>query len=555
MRNIGDAFRLAVLCSATLAAYVALASQFSLSLIHADTVQQISIARNLQMGHGLSTSVVLYPGHYRFGQPPVPQVVWPPGLGVLGFVVGALEIDPAVGVFHIAVISIAVTGIVIFFTARIVAVDSGIALPFSLAWLVSYAGWEFAVRAMTEAPFILLLALSLYALARAMLTESRRHSLWWSCVSGCFAAAAITMRYAGVFFLPALFVGCFVGTVRYGWKRTIAVMSATFAVPGLVLVLLLGRNFAITGILSGGQFDPANPTPLGEVVKVLFWTIESGLAHQIGLEVTDSTRMLLLFIVGLVLLILAMGTVSCLRLVLKGSASEQRAGCSVVTAIITFAGVTLAVNFHSGLTSSSWFLTEERYFTVHWFAVLLATAICIGTLLKFRPFKKSVAFATIAACWIAFSLISIQQISANWGVWNTFPSKAVFDIVATGLQSCDTHGRSVVEHFRSEFPPSTALLTTRPHEVYLLTGIPTVGLTPSASISFDWDHERTLALADRMGASAILVFEKLKDFPILDKHSYLRGLSAGRNDQTLDLIAEVQGVRLFRILVPPARPR
>jgi hypothetical protein len=70
----GCAVCLLVLC-ATLAAV--LFPQRNAAFIFPDSVHQLSVADNVFRDHGLATSILEYPEHYRFGTVPAPQTVWP----------------------------------------------------------------------------------------------------------------------------------------------------------------------------------------------------------------------------------------------------------------------------------------------------------------------------------------------------------------------------------------------------------------------------------------------------------------------------------------------
>ncbi|MCA9008432.1 MAG: hypothetical protein KDB01_01740, partial [Planctomycetaceae bacterium] len=101
--GLSETGALAVTAIMSLAATVLLVLNFDGTWMHPDTAQALSVARNVQQGHGFRTSIIYYEEHYLLNTWPAPQTVFPIGypsmIALLGWAGVPLRSAPfAIGV-------------------------------------------------------------------------------------------------------------------------------------------------------------------------------------------------------------------------------------------------------------------------------------------------------------------------------------------------------------------------------------------------------------------------------------------------------------------------
>ena len=229
-----------------------------------DATQSISVARHLFRGEGIRTGIIYYEEQYATGQVPAPQTVFPPGYPALIALVSLIGLSVPCAASVVVSVSFAAVTVLMLLTARWLRLSLPFAIVLTLAWCGCVQCWNVTRACMSEMPFIALTLLSLYLLPkRATLNGSMPHGgegadhgggrvllLVW--LSGCAAAAAFTMRYAGVFWFITV-AGFYAVSLRerFWWNLRSALTWGS--VPIVTVTVLFWRNHQLSGEWTGGN--------------------------------------------------------------------------------------------------------------------------------------------------------------------------------------------------------------------------------------------------------------------------------------------------------------
>jgi hypothetical protein len=263
------------LAPTALAALVVAVWLFSLknvAYLDIDAAQYLSAARNFLDGYGVSSSLVYYEEQLIQGRIPAPQTVFPPGMPVVIAPLLAIDLAPGDAAHLAGVLFFCATGILIAVVLRRLGVSPLLTLAGTLIWYVQGTAWANVVIGRTETLFTLLVFL-----AAAMLLDSRER-LQRYVLAGAFAAAAVLVRYQGIFFILALGVWCawtMWRTPAEGRLRFLGRAIAVLSLPVLTTAYLIARNLVLVGTPGGGPVDTAHHLPAHglEVARSGYWAL------------------------------------------------------------------------------------------------------------------------------------------------------------------------------------------------------------------------------------------------------------------------------------------
>jgi hypothetical protein len=257
------------LCAVLLAAGVSLTRLFDTSLINPDTVQLISAARHLFAGDGLLTSIVYYESQLEFGRTPAPLTVWPPGFAVLLAGGMKLGLDPAYGAFAMCLLSHLAVSFLLYAGLRRLGVRAVIGLIAALVWALHPGAWSMVLSAYTEPLFTALTLGSCFALLES--ERDRERSVRWLISAGLLAASAVLVRYSGVLWPMAVGAWALLAALRGRSWRPIGRALVFAAAPLAATTGLFVRNYLLSGLLSGGQFDYGGAVSLTDALRRTYW--------------------------------------------------------------------------------------------------------------------------------------------------------------------------------------------------------------------------------------------------------------------------------------------
>lgn len=245
-----------------------------------DAAQYLSVARNILDGNGVASSIIFYEQQLVFGKVPVPQTVFPPGTSVVLAAFLAVGFKPLTAIMAAGILAFCATGVVLAVLLRKLGVGPLLAFLAAAIWFGQGTAWAVVMLGLSEILFTLATLLSTAVLLAA-------NDRWNRFVlAGALAAAAVLIRYQGLFFVAALGIYC-----AWTWLRSPArrrYQCAMQAVALLVLPLIaaglqLTRNLLLAGSPGGGPVDTAywNAASGIDIAKSAYWA----LAPFLGLSV------------------------------------------------------------------------------------------------------------------------------------------------------------------------------------------------------------------------------------------------------------------------------
>jgi hypothetical protein len=230
----------------SLVATVLLVLNYDGTWMHPDTAQALSVARNLQQGHGFKTSIIYYEEHYALNTWPAPQTVFPLGYPSLIALLGQVGIPLRSVPFAVGVTGFLCIPLLISLAALRMGRQPMTATLLSALWLCCPMIWHNVWERQTESLFIAL------TLASLILLQSKTIKYRTLLLAGLLAAIAITLRYAGVFWLMSAGLAFL---IQFSQQRLTAVRQAIAfsAIPVAVAAFLFARNIILVGDLKGGS--------------------------------------------------------------------------------------------------------------------------------------------------------------------------------------------------------------------------------------------------------------------------------------------------------------
>lgn len=254
---------------AAVAASVALAMLHDVAFLDSDAAQYLNTARNLVAGNGLSTDLLYYEEQYRFEALPAPQTVFPPGLPVLLAGLTATGSAPAQASLIAGLAAFCLTGLLLGLCLDRMRVARPLLALGVVLWFALALAWANVLQGRSEIVFTLLTLGSVLA----MLPGSPAGPRPW--LAGLLAAAAISTRYQGVFFLAALGIWCLLpafGREPGRIRQTMANAAIVLGVPAVATLLIFGRNVALLGSAGGGPIDTVRSGIGGiELARSFYW--------------------------------------------------------------------------------------------------------------------------------------------------------------------------------------------------------------------------------------------------------------------------------------------
>ena len=237
--------------------------------INNDLTQVLTVARNIANGNGVVTDTLYYQEHHDTNQMPAPQTVFPPGQPVIIAMLmkcGLAMMPAAQLISGSAFVLIAVC---VYFLARRSGASNEVSIVAAVLWLCIVLAWSNMVARKSDVPFTALTMLSACLLLRDNSNQVRNAIL-----AGIVAAIALTVRYAGLFFMTAVGV-----TLVADWlfQRTRLQFKTLigFCVPaGAMCAALFWRNYSLVGDIKGGN-NYAVEKPFIEIARNMYRQISA----------------------------------------------------------------------------------------------------------------------------------------------------------------------------------------------------------------------------------------------------------------------------------------
>ena len=454
-----------------------------------DTTQAMSVARHLMSGQGIKTDVIYYEEQYTTGQVPAPQTVFPPGSPTLIAAAASLGVPLTVAAYVVSSVCFAAVAVLLFWGALRMGRSLTAATLLTVCWCGCVQCWNNTWVMMSEMPFIMLTLLSLL-----LFPTSRSQSLRWLFASGCAAAAAFTIRYAGVFWFITV-ASYFGGELLRRRQGKVVTEALTWGVvPLLTLTASFWRNHLLSGEWTGGN-------PLGErrPFSISLWELYQSVALTLGWAKS--------------------------RLI-SGGGSELLLANACVLGVIWFVRNRQAVRVHpqvQGVTSCRpWIWTSGLYVLVTVGLLLyLDTRSPVGLsprkLLPLLPFSlllvgwglSRVSIGGEQHRWQLATIALLLAASLVWGqvnVWqhvttNLHPAARIALTMTTPIGA-----ETLRDTLRRETSQSAPLLTNEPHSVNYLLERPVLGLPGPDYTDRVWTEQEVLQIVETYSVRQVALF-------------------------------------------------
>lgn len=474
-----------LLVAAVLAVNLLLVARYSPDLLANDAAQYVSEARQILAGRGLATDIAYYDEHHRLGRFPVPQTVFPPGYPLAIAAVAAMGVPVLPSAFVVALLSFNLCVALAWAAARRASGSPALAALAGLVLAASVVGAIQVLVCNSEPLFVAATLAGLVGLQR--LPDGRR----WPLLAGLAAAAAVSVRYAGVFFLAALAVVMTARLFRQRTRRSLVELVLALAPGALTVLALAARNVLLVGDPKGGNAFEISRS-IAEVARLFVWGVRglvgfswpglaSGRPHELLLVVA---------VVGLV----ALAVMARPRWI--GGLRER---------LLQDAGVAVALAYVSISLVALWQLERTRYLGVSSrmllplvpFVLIAAAAAARAVGWRKPRLRTDSLAALLGVVYLAgqASLLPLED-SARW--------RAKRDL-RQALQDSET----AVKRLEQDAELRRPFLTNEPQFLGGLRDQPVVGLTLSHYTRTRWTCDATERLARSYGVRHVVFFRQV----------------------------------------------
>lgn len=528
-----------------------------------DATEAMSVARHLLDGEGIKTSIIYYEEQYATGQVPAPQTVFPPGYPVLIAAVTSLGVPLPEAAYVIASLCFAVIAILILWMARRLGQPLGVATLLAVCWCGCLQCWNNTWVMMSEMPFILLTLLSLL-----LFPTGADRRLRWVFLSGGAAAAAFTIRYAGVFWF--ITVAGYYGAELIR-RRQWTVMKAALtwgSMPMVVLSGLFWRNQALSGEWTGG-----NPLSGQHSFSFSLWEMYQSIALTLGMA-----KSRLLAGGGAELLALAAVSSFLLWLVIHRRAWRVDRAAGIGTGVQPSPGLKTRFLDSGNLPTSASALRKPGFETGSWTLLSAGYVLITIALLLYlntrAPIgmgpRKLLPLLPFALLLLArgMMLVSIDNGRARrqvapialllsaalvWGqvnVWTELTTRpCVTATIAETLQS-SVGSQTLREMLAREMTEAAPLLTNEPHYVNDSLERPVLGLPGPDYTDRIWTEEQVRRIVDAYSVRHVTVFPEILAEATF-RPPFFEQLAAGQVPGWLRLVHGDDQLQLFVVTEPP----
>jgi DNA-dependent RNA polymerase auxiliary subunit epsilon len=234
-----------------------------------DLTQILTVARNIANGNGVVSDTVYYQEHHDINQIPVPQTVFPPGQPAIIAMLMKCGLPMTLATQLVSGSAFVLIAVCVFFLAGQCGASNEVSLVTAVLWLCVVLAWSNMVARKSDVPFTALTMLSACLLLRDNGRQVRN-----AIVAGIVAAIALTVRYAGLFFMTAVGVTLLVDWLSRRTRLQFKTLIG-FCVPaGAMCAALFWRNYSLVGDIKGGN-NYAIEKPFIEIVRNMYRQMSS----------------------------------------------------------------------------------------------------------------------------------------------------------------------------------------------------------------------------------------------------------------------------------------
>ena len=471
--------------------------------ISRDGAQYLSIAQNLATGNGNSTSVIFYEKHYQQNRVPARQATFPPGYPAAVATLVYLGIPADTAGFTVSLLSFSVTIFILFGLLQLTGIGTSGAAAFSATWAMLTLNYYMVLDTTTESLFIALTLGSALAYCKASAIADNLRRTLVLVTAGGLAAAAVTVRYAGLFFVFALGTAALMEWVGRRGYITLKSMVTLLLIPALVVAALFLRNYQLVGNWIGGP-DMTVVHPLLLIIKQFYWSLSGifGLSGPGLLAGHPAEVLLALFILScLVLLFLNRGAT---WIDVAGLRSVLRRRVTLISLVYLVAAVVFLA--YAGRTSNSG--PSARYvLPLVPFMMIIAAAFTASLSIDSRVprYARWIPVVLLVATFLSGQIVVLRDFSNDLGRGS--PARIIH--AALNEQTPGGTVRTLV--LDSDKRTGNPVLSNESQLLYAALKVPTLGLTAAIYTTRIWDQDNVAQLLCAYDVRVLLLFPELLD--------------------------------------------
>lgn len=229
-----------------------------------DLTQVLTVARNIAAGDGIVTDTIYYEQHHMFDKVPAPQTVFPPGQPIAVATLLRLGFGEMTATRIVAAAGFLVLPVFLLLLCIRAGLPKATAFIVAVFWLCVVLAWYNLVNRKSDVPFIALTMLSASWLAR-----DRGSRILNSSIAGVVAGFALTIRYAGLFFMLAVGIWLLLEWLRERSFKRFATLIG-FCIPaGATACMFFYRNYQLVGDIKGGN-NYAEPKSVIDIIRGIY---------------------------------------------------------------------------------------------------------------------------------------------------------------------------------------------------------------------------------------------------------------------------------------------
>ncbi len=490
-----------------------------------DGAQYLSTIEQILAGNGIRTSTIYYEVQAQFGMPAL-QTVWPPGLPLLA--AGLSSLSGLSGLHAVGLLSAVAhcgTALLVFWLcSRLLDGDRVSAIIMAIAYVLYVPALSLTIEVLSEPLFIASLVAGASLLHAGLTRQSEedraegeraeRDRLALFAAASLCVGLACTFRYLGVAFVGSLGLVAMLQVVRGRMSPASIKAGIALVAPAvLVVALLLGRNYVVTGRLTGGPEGP-RALQFGEIYQQSKWAIQVLLGDM-------------RFWYGKLLvlsLVVALGGWVAKRLSAQDWGAYVQRDERLYVAIFAFLGSAATVVLLLMMTlGKTGVMVEARYLVPCVPMLLLGFA-------ALWPRNSSAAAAGSAELWwhraavasVAFVTLGYLAAFAEFIRGGAYPAR----IEAILSQKVGT--MSARDLLRAGASTKHPVMSNQSQALHVVLGRPTVGVAERRLTARVWSADDVRQRAETFGVQYVVVFPTLPlGKPDADEDYILRAAKSG----------------------------
>lgn len=542
-RGLNDGLVWASSLLAALGSAIGLIWLHDLAFLDSDAAQYLNTARNLLAGQGLSTELLYYDEHYRFGTVPAPQTVFPPGLPLILAAALALGASAAQASVFVGVACLCITGLLLAACLIRLCVAPVLVLLGVGIWFTLALAWVNVLEGRSEVVFAAMTLASTTALL------SMRQGWARLLTAGFFAAAALAVRYQGVLFLTALGLWWCVLLLlerpdRY-W-RVAADGAALLALPITAALLIFGRNIALLGAAGGGPVDTVQSGIGGiDLVRAAWWAVSdiSGLSLS---KLAEGSLVVWLVAGGVLLLALCAGLAPPVSAPSRAPAESKSVRRAALSLAVVYVGVSMAGLVLLATTRAGAYLQGRFMVPLVPFAVI-AWIVFLDRWLRAMPTRRVFRIGAAGAVLLHAGLLGAQASVAD-RCFADLRSDRRIAVIRSALD-VSVEGATLRQYLLQRATSRSPVFAESAQHVWLLLDRPLIGAAGAGFSTKRWTDMEVRRLQRCYGVQLLLFFPPLFD-PARPENSnrvIFADLARGEVPVFLQTVLRTTEVELYRL--------